>query len=307
MVEDISVRRARELGFEIPPNPPFAKGGTGPRPASADVNVGRFYTDVASCCAVSYGHPAVRWLIGDSFHPGGLELTSRLAGLLGIQPSSMVLDAGSGTGATAVHLARTMGCDVTGLTLEAEGVSAGHELARKSGVEDRVSFVQGDIGSLEDEEDSYDFVLMECVLSILDAKSAALGHLKRMLKPGGRLGLTDVTVSGELPAELRGLLGTVGCVGGALSAEDYRALLEEQGFVVEPWENADDVATSFLRGIRGKLLIAEIAAGLGKLAVSAALLQEAKRVLEAVQEQVEMGVLGYGLVSARRPIAAQNS
>ena len=96
--------------------------------------------DLMACCSATYGHSWARWLLGDSFHPGGRELTSRLAGLMGVQPSSRVLDAGSGMGASAVHLARQIECRVTGVTLEEEGVRAGRELAAHHGVENRVKF-----------------------------------------------------------------------------------------------------------------------------------------------------------------------
>ena len=119
----------------------------------------RTAVDVGACCAVSYGLPWARWLLGDSFHPGGLELTSRLAGLMGIGPGSHVLDAGSGRGASAVHLAESLGCRVTGITLEQEGVDAGQELARSREVEARVDFVQGDLDTFQATDGGFDHVL----------------------------------------------------------------------------------------------------------------------------------------------------
>jgi SAM-dependent methyltransferase len=258
-------------------------------------------TGLNACCAVSYGHPLARWLLGDSFHPGGLALTARLARLMGIQSSSVVLDAGAGLGASAVHLARTVGCRVTGVTLEEEGPSAGYEMAGRRGVVDRVTFAQGDLHHVPLRGQSFDFVVMECVLSILQEKGAALRRLHGLLKPGGCLGLTDVTVSGPLPQELQGLLATAGCIGGALSLAEYGALLEAQGFEVEQSEQCEAVASLFLTGVGRMLLMAEVAVKLGKLSVGPATLAEWKRVLESAQEQARRGVLGYGLLIARRP------
>ena len=133
--------------------------------------------DVNTCCAITYSHPIVGWLLGDSLHPGGLALTTRLASAVGIESGSTVLDAGSGRGASAVHLARTVGCRVTGVTLEDDGVTAGNELAIRHGVEGRVSFLQGDLERLDLESEAFDFVVMECVLSILADKPAALQRL----------------------------------------------------------------------------------------------------------------------------------
>ena len=239
--------------------------------------------------------------MGDSFHPGGVALTSRLARLMGVQASSNVLDAGSGRGASAVHLAHTVGCRVTGVTLEESGISSGYELAESKGVRDRVGFVRGDIQQMGLRDARFDFVLMECVLSTVVDKQAALRQVIGPLRSGGRLGLSDVTVGGPLPAELEGLLATVGCVGGALSLEDYGDLLRSEGLVVEDSADCGEVASSFLHKLGGGLLMAEVAAGLGKLPIGNGTLAEGRRLLESAQEQVERGSLSYGLLVARKP------
>ena len=256
--------------------------------------------DLNTCCRVTYGHPAVRLLLGDSLHPGGLRLSTELAGLLGIGPSSTVLDAGSGLGATAVHLAQTIGCHVTGVTLEDDGVAAGCEIAARRGVEDRVRFMQGDLLFFDPGREQFDFIVIECVLSILPGKDTALRRLGGVLRPGGRIGLTDVTVSGPLPRELQGPLAAVGCVGGALSLEGYASLLEEEGFVVEHRQDRRDVSASFLGSIERKVLMAGIASKLGNLPIQNGVLTEARRLLALVQGLVAQGVLGYGLLVARK-------
>jgi ubiquinone/menaquinone biosynthesis C-methylase UbiE len=151
--------------------------------------------DLAACCAVSYSHPVTRWLMGDSLHPGRLALTTRLGQLANIGPDSVVLDAGSGQGTSAVHLASTTGCRVVGITLEQEGVAAGERLAEGQDLQALVSFRQGNLLEVPLETGSFDVVLMECVLSILPDKPAALYRLRGALRPGGRLAVTDVTVN----------------------------------------------------------------------------------------------------------------
>ena len=254
--------------------------------------------DVGACCAVSYGHPWARWLLGDSFHPGGLELTSRLAALMAIGVGSRVLDAGSGRGSSAVHLAERLGCRVTGVTLEREGVDAGRELARSRGVEARVDFTVGDLDTFQATDGGFDHVLLECVLSVLANKPDVLQRLNGFLKPGGRLGLSDVTVDGALPSELHGLLATIGCVGGAVALDEYVALLKGQGFAVEESQDCPEVASSFLDDIGGRLAGAEWAVKAGLLPVDEAIVSEGKRVLAMATEQAKRGVLGYGLVVA---------
>ena len=260
-----------------------------------------FEEEVLACCTISYSHPIARWLLGDSFHPGGLELTTRLAELTGIGPASRVLDAGAGRGASAVHLAKTWGCRVVGVTLEQDGVTAGYQLAQRHQVEDRVTFIQGDIQQADLGAESFDVVLMECVLSILPRKVAALRRLHDLLGPGGRLVLTDVTVSGALPPDLQGVLAVAGCLGDARSLEEYRALLQAEGFIIDQSVDLQDVVSSFLRDIGGKLLMAEIAIKLGKLPLSNGAITEGKRILAEVQYLIQQGVLSYGLVVAQKP------
>ena len=204
-------------------------------------------SDVLACCTTAYSHPAAQWLRGDSFHPGGLALTAELANLCGIDAGSRVLDAGSGPGTSAVHLAKTTGCRVAGITLEQEGVTTGRELARQHEVEERVVFFQADIQEAELALESFDVALMECVLSILPDKAATLRRLNDLLRPGVHLGLTDVTVNGVLPPELHSVLATVGCVGDALSLPEYSTLLEESDFAIQRAQDLPEVASTFLK------------------------------------------------------------
>lgn len=218
--------------------------------------------DLLACCAEVYGHPLARWLLGDSMHPGGLALTGKLAGLVDLGPHCRVLDLGSGRGATAVYLARTVGCRVIGVTPEASGVAAGREVARQQGVAGLVEFVRGDWGQAPLRNGSFEVVFAECVLSILPDQKASLQRCHSLLKEGGCLGLSDVTVNGLLPPELDPLLANAGCLGGALSLEWYRCLAEAVGFQVKSSQDLPEVASEFLREISGKLLLAEADAGL---------------------------------------------
>ncbi|MFQ5860653.1 MAG: methyltransferase domain-containing protein [Dehalococcoidia bacterium] len=257
--------------------------------------------DVNACCTASYSHPLARWLLGNSFHPGGLALTTRLAHLSGVKPMSRLLDVGSGGGASAVHLAKTIGCQVVGVTLEKDGTAAGYTLARKEGVEDQVTFIEGDIQEVELEAESFHVVLMECVLSILPGKAAVLRRLYGLLRPGGHLGLTDVTVNGTLTPELRGVLAVAGCVGDARPLEEYLALVEAQGFTIDQSQYLQETVSAFLRNITGRLLVVEAASKLGRLPVGDDVITAGKRVLAVVQELVLQGILSYGLVVAKKP------
>ena len=257
--------------------------------------------DLISCCASAYSHPAARWLMGESFHPGGVALTSRLAELMGLGAGSRVLDLGCGRGASAVHLAKTMGWHVIGVTPEEEGVAAAREAATKAGVGTITTFSRGAAGDLPDDLVNLDGAVMECVLSIVPDKPAALADLHHRLRPGGRLGLTDVTVSGPLPDDLAGVLASVGCVGDALSLDAYRNAVQAAGLQVIQAQDLQETAASFLSGIKAKLLVAEIGVKLGKLPIELSMVQEAKGYLKRAMALVAEGTLSYGLVVANRP------
>jgi ubiquinone/menaquinone biosynthesis C-methylase UbiE len=221
--------------------------------------------------------------------------------LTAICPDSLVLDAGSGRGTTAVHLAKTLGCRVMGITLEAEGVEAGVELAQQEGVADRVSFLQGDLSGARADIAAFDAAIMECVLSILPDKPAALERLFGVVCPTGYLGITDVTVNGPLPPELQGILAVAGCVADARSLEEYAALISNAGFRVVETTDLQDVLLGTLKDIKGKLMVAQIAIKLGKISLDPELLPQAKAMLASVEDLVRNGTLSYGMVVAQKP------
>jgi arsenite methyltransferase len=256
--------------------------------------------DIKTCCVASYTHPLARWFLGDSLHPGGLTLTTRLARMAGVGPQSLVLDAGSGLGASSVHLAQTVGCRVVGVTLEEEGVARGARLAGGSDVADRVTFLEGDIQEVDLMPGSFDVAFMECVLSLVSDKRGVLRRIRSLLRSGGSFALSDVTLKGPLPEEMRGVAASVACMGATLPLEGYRHLVKSAGFDVEHIEDLPEVASNLLRDFRDKLLMAEIAVALGKLPVDGELLAVIKRYLALAEDMVRSGTLSYGMLVARR-------
>ncbi|MBI4305390.1 MAG: methyltransferase domain-containing protein [Chloroflexi bacterium] len=255
---------------------------------------------IAACCTSFYGHPLARFLLGDSFHPGGLELTNKLLRLANITADGVLLDAGSGLGTSAIFAAKTFGCRVTGITLEASGVAAARKLAASEGVTDRVAFVQGDLSALAPSLGPFNAVLLECVMSTLPEKSDALRTLIDRLPTGGRVAVSDITLEGVLPVSLRGPASSALCLDGALSFDGYRELLGRAGLALEVAEPVPHVAASFVRHLRGRLLIAEAAVGLGKIAFEPEALATVRRYMREVTALVESGRLSYALFVAHR-------
>lgn len=255
----------------------------------------------AKRCAELYDHPMVRQLLGESLHPGGIDLTAEVARTAGIAAGARVLDAGCGRGASAIYLAGKLGCRVTGITLEKPSIIEATEQAARRGVQDLTAFHQGDLAEFPLEADAFDTVLMECVLSALPQKELVLRRLLAAARPGGRLVVTDVTIASPLPREVEGALALIGCNAGAGSLSHYADLVTGQGFSLDSTTDLPRVIPSLLESISGKLKMAELAAAFGMLSVDGAFLSEAKRVLVAAQAEARREALSYGFLVATRP------
>jgi hypothetical protein len=257
--------------------------------------------EVKACCASAYASPAARWLLGESFHPGGAELTSRLVRGLRVGPGQTLVDVASGPGTSALSAARETGCDVIGIDLSPESVAAATRAAAGAGLAGRVRFLCGDAEALPLPDASADGVLCECALCTFPDKAAAAGELARVLRPGGRLALSDMTAVPErLPAALTGVAAWVACLGGAEPLERIAARLGDAGLEVETTERHDEALGSLLERIRFRLRAARIGAtvfpGGLKDGVDRALL-----LVEAAEAALADRALGYGVVIARKP------
>jgi SAM-dependent methyltransferase len=239
--------------------------------------------EIKACCAAAYSSAAARLLLGNSFHPGGAALTSRLARALRVGPGDLVVDVACGPGASALQLARETGCEVIGV-----------DLIPPSDADDpRVRFLRGDAEGLPLTDASVDGALCECALCTFPDKQTAAGELTRVLRPGARLALSDLTARREeLPESLRSLPAWVACVGDARPLSEIAALLETAGLVVEQTETHDHALASLLDRIEARLKVAAMLDA-ERVATGRALLREVRRALER-------GLLGYGVAVARR-------
>lgn len=209
--------------------------------------------EVKQCCADAYGSTAARFLLGDSFHPGGAALTRRLARALRVTSGDLVADVASGPGTSAILLARETGCDVVGVDLSAELVERARRKAREAGFDRRVRFVVGDAERLPLADESVDGALCECAFCTFPEKTVAAAELARVLRPGARLALADVTADGGLPAELTGIGAHVACLAGAAPIEEVAALLDRAGLAVERCQRHDDALAELLDRVEARL------------------------------------------------------
>src|SRR5262249_39071395 len=151
--------------------------------------------------------------------------------LAALQPGETVLDLGSGAGFDCLLAARKVGpsgriigVDMTDAMLEKARLNAA-----KAGV-DWVEFRKGDIEDLPVGDSSADGVLSNCVLNLVPDKDRAFHEIHRVLKPGGRLSVSDMAWAVEPGTAVRqNLEALVGCIGGALVLDDYVARLKRAG------------------------------------------------------------------------------
>jgi arsenite methyltransferase len=160
--------------------------------------------------------------------------------LAALQPGDVVLDLGSGGGIDVLLSARRVGPTgkVYGLDMTDEMLALARENQRKAGVT-HVEFLKGEIEAIPLPDNSVDVVISNCVINLSTDKAQVAREVFRVLKPGGRLAVSDVVVRGPVPAELRRHVELwIGCVAGALEESQYRSVLGDAGFesvTIEPW------------------------------------------------------------------------
>ncbi len=260
--------------------------------------------DLKACCASLYESDLVRRFLGDTFHPGGEGITRAMGRALELDDGSMVLDVACGAGASSIALAKEFGCSVVGVDLSGENLERARGQAEEAGVEDLVQFLEMDAEDLTFEDGRFDAVVSECALCTFPDKPAALSEAFRILRPGGRIGITDVAVERELPERVQGVLFHVACISGAMPSDGYIDALEAAGFADVVHKDHGEAITELLDrgerllmgwGVVEKLYGVDLEAWLD-------LTQEAaKEMLDGAREWVEKGDLSYGLFTAVRP------
>ena len=152
--------------------------------------------------------------------------------LAALGPGEVVLDLGSGGGIDVLLSARRVGPTgfAYGLDMTDEMLALAERNAAEQGAVN-VRFLKGTIEEVPLADRSVDVVISNCVINLSSDKGRVLREAFRVLRPGGRLAVSDIVVQGELPPEVRQDLEMwVGCVAGALKEDEYRTLLADAGF-----------------------------------------------------------------------------
>lgn len=150
-----------------------------------------------------------------------------------LQPGETVLDLGSGGGIDCFLAAQRVGPGgrVIGVDMTEDMIALANANKAKMGVEN-VEFRLGQIEMLPVEDESVDVILSNCVINLSPEKDAVFGEAFRVLKPGGRISVSDIVTEGEFsPSMQADMQRWAACVVGAVELDEYLALLEAAGFV----------------------------------------------------------------------------
>ncbi len=204
------------------------------------------------CCSENAGGGGFGEALYDAEQRGRLPDAAVLASLgcgnptavAELQPGETVLDLGSGGGIDVILSARRVGATGTvyGLDMTDEMLALARRNARDAGVTN-AHFLKGLIEQIPLPAGSVDVVISNCVVNLSTDKAAVLTEIARVLRPGGRLGISDIVAEDTLGAAERAQRGShVGCIAGALSRSEYESGLEAAGFEHTSVEFTHEVA-----------------------------------------------------------------
>lgn len=152
--------------------------------------------------------------------------------IAGLQPGQTVLDLGSGGGIDCFMAARQVGPEghVIGVDMTPAMIAKATQNRAKVGLEN-VEFRLGQIEAMPVDDDSVDVVISNCVINLTPDKTAVFQEVFRVLRPGGRLAVSDIVTLGHLTAEVRqDMASWTSCIAGAEDVADYVAAIAAAGF-----------------------------------------------------------------------------
>jgi len=238
-------------------------------PSSRDAIIGRYSglartalagETIADCAPAAFADGG----FGAAAYPGDADVPeAALRASLGcgnplavadLHPGETVLDLGSGGGLDVLLSARRVGPTgkAYGLDMTDDMLALARENQRKAGATN-VEFLKGEIEHIPLPDNSVDVIISNCVINLSGDKDRVLREAFRVLRPGGRLAVSDVVTRGAVPEAIRrDMLLWVGCIAGALQDTDYAAKLAAAGFEaisIEPTRVYDiEDARAFLAG-----------------------------------------------------------
>jgi len=151
--------------------------------------------------------------------------------LASLQPGQTVLDLGSGAGLDCFFAAKKVGAagHVIGVDMTPEMIARARSSAKRLHL-DNVEFRQGYLEDLPVDSNSVDVIISNCVINLAPDKAKVFNEAFRVMKPGGKLAVSDIVTDGPLPEAIKKSLSAwAGCIAGALDVKEYQAAMQSAG------------------------------------------------------------------------------
>lgn len=172
---------------------------------------------------------SIKNLIPLSYHPGGDETTKTLIKETSIGKDSMVLDVASGTGETALYIAMNFGSNVVGVDLSRKMIEYANTLVKVVDLGHKVKFILADAERIPMRDDVFDAAISECTLCLVPDMLKVLCEMKRVIKPGAKVAISDVILAEKIPPELANTVLHASCISNTKTLNEYIASFKRAG------------------------------------------------------------------------------
>jgi len=262
---------------------------TASEPVSTVGPVGQEAT--SNCCSAFYELDWVRQLAEDIFHPGGEALTRKTVAAMNLAPGAALVELGCGTGTSAMLLAEEFGLQVSAVDISAVNIERAKK--RAASFVERIRFQQADAQSLPFEPKEFDAALAECTFSLFPDQAAALAEIRRVLKPGGHLAVTDMATGGPLPADIAAVLAPWTCLADAVDQDAYVSRFEKSGFEVVEVADESVGLDEMVLALKRKLLLLGVGRAMASQTVPDFDPAVVRHWLDRFKEEVDKGAIRY--------------
>ena len=244
-----------------------------------------------SCCSAFYEQDWVRQFAEDIFHPGGESLTRRTVAAMKLPSRATLADLGCGTGTSAILLASQMDLRVSAVDISAANIERAAERSEAAGTPIRLA--QADAHDLPFSDREFDAVLAECTFSLFSDQARVLAEIRRVLKPGGQLAITDMATSGPLPGDMADVLAPWTCLADATDQDTYIEKFKAAGFSIREFADESDSLSQLILILKRKLLLLSAGSLMGSNSLPDIDPASVRYWLDRFRSEVETGLIRY--------------